>query len=205
MAEMHERMRDVLLPMFHEHQVPIPFAIWDTQEPGGTSLLTWMLTWEDYDHRQSTWARFKPLFEVERRARTADEFVTQTDLTLIEPWPSLSLTFPAGPDACEVAWHVQTRIGHTLAFRAACLDTNFAMFTDCGATSVVASDLVFGPLPRSFLLVSWPDKSSRDKGMDVIAGIKAAPEISAAVGAENDITGSGIWQRLDRAPYLDRW
>jgi hypothetical protein len=203
-ADMHTRMREVLLPMFAEHGIPRPFAIWDSVEPDGSSMLSWMLNWESYERRNAAWATFKPLFGKVRQARGGDEFVSCTDLTLIEAWPSLELRFPSGDIACEAAWHVQPRIGHQPGFRDACNNKVFGLFQELGASSVTACDPAFGALPQSIVYTSWPSQAKRDHGLQHIASAAFAQDLKAAIGG-SEFRAASVWQSLDRAPYLGGW
>ena len=198
---MHERMRETLLPMFAEHGIPRPFAIWDSVQPDGSGLLSWMLPWESYEQRAAAWDHFKPLFTKVRLAKGGEEFVTRTDLTLIDPWPTTPLVFPTGITACESGWLVHPRIGHALGFRNACLESLFPSLREIGATATLGFDFQFGSLPKTMLLMSWPDTSSRQRGVEWIRHTAASPEIAAALGA-GELGLIGSWHQLERAPYL---
>jgi hypothetical protein len=201
---MHSRMRDVLLPLFREHGVPPPFAIWTTDLPDA-SLMTWMLKWPGLDERNATWAAFRPIWEAAKKARGGDEFVTRTDLTLIDEWPSNPLSFPAGTQACESSWIVQPKIGHGAAFRAANLARQFAAFASLGARNVAACDFMFGPLPQSLIILSWTDPAGRERG---VAQIEASLLAGAHGGDEQlipTLAAPGTWLPLTRAPYLTTW
>jgi hypothetical protein len=193
---MHVRMRDVLLPLFSEHGVPSPLAIWETDDPAA-ALMTWMLRWPNLEVRNATWASFRPIWEVAKKSRGGDEFVTRTDLTLIDPWPGHSLAFPSAADSCESAWLIQPRVGYGSAFRTACTDMRFPAFRQLGAVSVVPCDFMFGPLPQSFIVVSWPDVKIRERGM---ARIQAD-----AHEGDTDLMTPGAWIPLTRASYLTTW
>jgi hypothetical protein len=198
MRSMQTRMRDVLLPLFAEHGVPSPLAVWETDEPGIDSVMTWMLNWRNLEERNSTWAHFRPTWEAAKKARAEEEFVTRTDLTLIDAWPSNPLSFPSIGEACESAWIVQPTVGCGAAFRAACLDQLFRAFGERGAISIAACDFVFGPLPQSLVLLSWPDVDSRSRGLSEIG--QAVNEFCAT-----NLTGPGTWLPLTRAGYLRTW
>jgi hypothetical protein len=205
MRDMHARMKDVLIPLFQEHGMPNPLAIWQTHTPADKLVMTWMLNWPSYEERRSSWLRFRPIWEAAKRARSAEEFVTRTDLTLIEAWPSHPLSFPPGADVCEAAWAVQPRVGFGGAFRTACLELEFENFAAAGASSVVACDYLFGPLPQSLILLSWADSRSRAEGIDRLSQRPLTPSMAAAIGAESSIVASGSWERIDRASYLRTW
>jgi hypothetical protein len=204
MDEMHERMRDMLLPLFREHGVPTPFAMWENRAE--TSILTWMLEWPSFEARQETWTRFYPVFVAARHAEGGEEFVLRTDLTLIAPWPGRAFAFAGGEGACETAWRVQPRVMFGAAFRAACLDDDFRVLRDAGATAVAACDFIFGPLPQSLLLVSWPDAVTRREGIAEIGRQPIAPNLATAILGEGlSPLDLGRWEALDRASYLKNW
>ena len=205
MRDMHSRMRDILLPMFKLHGVPRPLAIWETQSPNGDGILTWMLNWPGFDVRAATWAAFRPFWEAVKKERGEAEFVTRTDLSLIFTWPTTPLSFAKGGDICEALWVVQPRVGYGAAFRAAFFDTHLPILSAAGATNVIVSDYLLGPLPQSLALVTWPDPASRTRGMAHIAerSLQAVGLYTASY--DRNITGPGSWEILDRATYLDIW
>jgi hypothetical protein len=197
---MHARMREVLLPLFAEHSVPAPLAIWETDDSPGTPLLTWMLKWQSLEVRNATWGAFRPVWEAAKRARKEPEFVTRTDLTLIEPWPGHVMAFP-GAGSCEAAWVVQPQIGHGAEFRRICCDPELQAFDHASTSQIVASDFMFGPLPQSLLLLSWVSTAARREGMERIRNALADPSHPLA----NHILSPGQWSPLSRAPYLTTW
>lgn len=204
MDGMHARMSDMLIPLFDAHDMPRPFAVWEGRD--GSSILTWMLQWDDFDARQAAWARVGPAFAAARARQDIAEFVTRTSLTLIAPWAGHRFDLRASGHACETAWHVQPRIGFGGPFMAACEGGVFDRFRAAGATSVTASNLMFGALPQAIILLGWPDVETRRAGE---ANLRAEP--MPGVIAEG-LTGDGAhfgdrgeWESLDRAPYLERW
>ena len=54
------------------------------QEVDGSSMLTWMLNWDDYDQRLAAWARFKPLFGKVRLAQGGDALAAITVDGIVE-------------------------------------------------------------------------------------------------------------------------
>jgi hypothetical protein len=196
MHSMHTRMRTVLLPLFREHGVPPPLAIWETDRPEA-AMMTWLLRWPSLEVRNATWAGFRPVWEAAKRRDGGEEFVTRTDLTLIDPWPAHSLSFAAAGAACESAWLVQPRVGLGAAFRSACMETRFPAFRNLGAVGIVPCDFMFGPLPQSFVLVSWPDAQVREQGMARIQ--------TDARDRNTDLVAPGAWIPLNRADYLTTW
>jgi hypothetical protein len=201
MNDMHARMTEMLLPLFQTHGVPTPLAIWENR--ADTSILTWLLEWNGFDERQATWAAFRPVWEAARQSRGGDEFVTRTDLTLIAPWPEAPLSFGQDGAGCESAWIVQPRVGHGAVFRRTCLEGGFASFVEAGASGVAACDFLFGPLPRSLVLASWPDAGTRDRGLAELARRPAPLNLLGALGADPKLSDAGSWEKLDRATYLE--
>jgi hypothetical protein len=201
MPDMHLRMRDMLMPLFEQHGVPRPTAAWESSPDSSASVFTWIVRWPSYEVRRSTWIQFRPVWEAARAARGGDEFVTRTDLTLMEPWPAHDLEFPARVGACEELWLAQPRVGFGAAFRKNCLDTQFKLFENFGAISTAACDLVFGTLPQVLILITWPSEAVRSHAMAHLARPTESPDIAQAVGA-SIITENGVWEPLDRVPYL---
>jgi hypothetical protein len=193
---MHARMRDVLLPLFRLHGVPSPLAIWETDDTAA-ALMTWILRWPSLEVRNATWASFRPIWEAAKKSRGGGEFVTRTDLTLIDPWPGHSLAFTSAANGCESAWLIQPQVGYGTVFRAACTDVHFPAFRRLGAVGIVPCDFMFGPLPQSFVVVSWPDAKVREQGL---ARIQADARHS-----DTDLGAPGIWIPLTRANYLTTW
>jgi hypothetical protein len=198
MDRMHERMTDVLFPLFDEHDVPRPKAIWENRED--TSTLTWLIEWPNYDVRSAAWAVVGPAFAAVRVQQGTPEFVTRTTLTLIAPWPGSSFA-PDRAGSCEAMWHVQPRIGLGAAFTAFCSDTIFSQLQAVGASACAGANLIFGALPQAAILVSWPDPQTRASGLRAISDIPSAglPDMVLGSGASLGICGQ--WETLDRAPY----
>jgi hypothetical protein len=204
MDEMHGRMRDMLLPLFAVHNIPRPIAIWE--DPEGSSVLTWFIEWPSFEDRQSRWAAFYPFFYAERAKQNIKEFVTRTDLTLIAPWPGQSFEFPASSESCESCWHPEPPIGQGAAFRAAMSDVGAKFFVDAGVSAVCASDLIFGPLPKGMIVLSWPDPKTRDRGVEQLKALPAPNDLARSVGLTGgSIFDHGLWEQFDRALYLDSW
>ncbi|MDT9600549.1 hypothetical protein [Sphingosinicella rhizophila] len=172
--------------------------MWETSDIGH-DIFTWMLIWPSYEVRHDTWRDFYPIWSPIRRAAGGVEFVTRTDLTLIDPWPGTSFEFREGEGTCELAWHVQPEVGRGAEFRESCMASNFGLFIDAGAQSVVASDLIFGPLPQSLVIASWSDPESRGRGLEKLIATTGGPWRDAAA------VSSGRWERLDRVTYLPAW
>ncbi|MEY2927571.1 MAG: hypothetical protein RL367_2048 [Pseudomonadota bacterium] len=200
MDAMHDRMQNMLLPLFVEHGIPRPFAIWEDRR--GSSIFTWMLEWDSFEARQAGWLKFQPVWLAARQAREREEFVTRTDLTLISPWPDRPFGFAAGDTECETAWHPQPQIGQAAGFRAACLADDFATFRDLGATGVNACDIIFGALPQSLLLVTWPDAATRAAALVSLDQRRAPQAIATALGGDGSLRSHGLWEALDRTRYL---
>jgi hypothetical protein len=205
MEDMHTRMRDTLLPMFAQHGVPSPFAIWQSVPPKDTSILTWLLSWESFEQRAAVWAHFIPLFAQVRLAQGSEEFVSRADLTLINPWPDHDLAFPAEDTACEMAWHVQPCVGKGAAFRAACCARDFALFKEAGAVAIRGNEFLFGPLPKALLIVSWANATRRRAGMAKLAAQPMPADMADALGTSGNVLDSGLTESLDRAHYLSSW
>jgi hypothetical protein len=203
MPDMHSRMRDMLIPLFATHGVPSPIAIWESREAGETAVFTWVVKWPSYDERRSKWLNFRPVWEQARAARGGDEFVTRTDLTLIEAWPGHSLDFPAAVGACEELWLAQPRVGFGGAFRRNCIEVQFGLFATLGALRSTACDLAFGPLPQSLLLVTWPNPAVRAEAMVLLSRTTESAELAEALGT-GVITHNGVWERLNRADYMNK-
>jgi len=204
MDRMHHRMQQMLLPMFAQHGIPLPIAIWEDRD--GSSLLTWLIEWPSFDARQALWANFYPHFYAARALETGEEFVTRTDLTLVAPWPDRAFAFPAAQDACESAWHPQLPIGQGAAFRQALSGAATDIFADAGAIGVNVCDLVFGPLPAAMIIVSWPDANVRREGMVRLAAMPVPSSLAAALGhSEGALTSCGLWEEFDRMDYLPSW
>jgi hypothetical protein len=200
MDEMHVRMTDLLLPLFAKLNLPVPRAIWDTRD--GCSVFTWLIEWESFDARTEGWARYNPHFYAARLKQDIQEFVTRTDVTLINPWPDAPLGFPSGASARETLWIAQPIVLHGANFRAECLKGRSALFRDVGATAVSGCDIVFGPLPNAAVFLSWPDAAMRDTGMAELVRQPAPDSLRSALGVENSICHHGVWEQLDRAAYL---
>jgi hypothetical protein len=204
MDRMHDRMQRMLLPMFAQHGIPLPIAIWEDRD--GASILTWMIEWPSFDARQALWANFYPHFYAARALEPSEEFVTRTDLTLIAPWTDRPFAFPDLPDACESAWHPQPLIGHGVAFRAAMSGEEAGIFAEAGALTVTISDIVFGPLPMAMVILSWPDTATRREGMARLQAAPAPPKLATALGlAHGALTDAGLWESFDRLAYLPSW
>lgn len=198
MDRMHARMTDVLFPLFDEHGVPRPKAIWENRED--TSTLTWLIDWPDFDTRASGWARVAPAFATARLQQGTPEFVTRTTLTLIAPWSRDSFApDPAG--ACEVMWHVQPHIGFGAAFAALCADTIFPQLHQLGANACTGANLMFGALPQAAILLSWPDAPTRSKALRRMGDLASPMSPEMVVEGGSTLLASGKWESLDRAPY----
>lgn len=206
MDRMHDRMQQMLLPMFAEHGIPLPIAMWEDRD--GPSMLTWMIEWPSFDARQALWANFYPHFYAARAVelKKVEEFVTRTDLTLIAPWPDRAFAFPDLAGACESAWHPQPLIGHGAAFRQGLIDRGMEFFAAAGAIAVNVCDIVFGPLPMAMVVLSWPDPETRSAGMTRLQAQPAPSAITAALGlCEGPLTDAGLWETFDRMDYLRSW
>ncbi|KKC24026.1 hypothetical protein WP12_21550 [Sphingomonas sp. SRS2] len=196
MPDMHERMNDVLIPLFAEHGLPRPLAIWEGRSPASGDVMTWVMPWGSFDERAAAWAHFRPLFYAARVAHGGDEFVTCTDLTLIQPWPDHILAPASGRgSSCETLWHVQPRIPLAADFITGCDEHGFATFRELGASAVSAFDLMFGPLPYAMVLASWPNRDVRDRAMDQLPALMENAFPRHAIEQNR-------WEMLDRAPYL---
>jgi len=204
MDRMHARMRDVLLPLFRQHGVPEPFAIWSTDQPEAC-VMTWMLKWPGLSERNATWAGFRPVWESAKKARGGQEFVTRTDLTLVDAWADATLAFPAGANVCESSWVVQPKVGLGAAFRAASLAGRCRAFIGRGALNVAASDFMFGPLPQSLVILSWADDSSRDLGVSILQESLGDGIAGEDLELRSTLATPGIWLPLTRASYLPTW
>jgi len=203
MDKMHDRMSNMLFPLFREHGIPTPLAIWENRVI--TSTLTWMVPWPSFEIRQEAWSRFAPIFAEARRAQGTPEFVTRTTLTIIAPWPGAVFGFNVAPLGCETAWHVQPRIGFGARFMDACREGVFDRIRAAGATHVNGCNLVFGALPQAMIMLGWPDDSARAAGMAVLAKEYAASTLREALTAEGaTFAECGEWEDLDRAVYLGR-
>lgn len=203
MDAMHARMHDLLLPMFGEHGIPIPRAIWDTR--GETSILSWLVDWPDFETRLNAWTRFAPHFVAARQAEGTPEIVTRTTLTVIAPWSGHSCGF-ASEGLCETAWHVQPQIGYGAAFTAACQEEAFERFRAAGASAVNACNFLFGPLPQAMVLVTWPDETVRATGLAKIRSQALGLSLAQALTGEGEtFADRGAWEDFDRAPYLAAW
>jgi hypothetical protein len=188
-------MSRVLLPLFQDHGIPPPLAIWETSGDD-PAVVTWLLRWPTLEQRNASWTAFRPVWEAAKRARAEQEFVTRTDLTLIEPWPEHALAFASAELACESAWVVQPAVGHGAGFRAACMDRFFPTLRAYGALGIVACEFVFGPLPQALILVSWPRPEIRSVGLD---------QMRSGLNHEAEHIVAGSWSVLDRASYLTTW
>lgn len=193
--QMHTRMSNVLLPLFKEHGIPAPLAIWETSGDDA-SLLTWLLRWPTLEQRNASWAAFRPTWEAAKRVRAEQEFVTRTDLTLIDPWPEHALAFASAESACESAWIVQAAVGRGAEFRLACIERLFPDLRAYGALAIVPCEFVFGPLPQALILVSWPTPEVRRAGLD---------QMQSGMNLEAKHIVAGSWSVLDRASYLKTW
>lgn len=204
MDEMHARMRHVLFPLFAQHNVPEPLAIWENR--ADTSTLTWLIAWPDFDARQAAWAAVVPAFAAVRLVNAASEFVTRTTLTLIAPWPGAEFTFPASADACETVWHVQPQIGFGAGFMAMCGAGIADRLHELGAMRIAGCNLIFGALPQAAVFISWPDAETRAAAMTAFIRQSADPTLAEALTGEADPLGDrGDWETLDRVTYLPRW
>jgi hypothetical protein len=192
--KMHARMRDVLLPLFEQHGIPRPSAVWETDEPGGVPLMTWMLEWPSLEARNDGWGHFRPIWETVKKARAEEEYVTRTDVTLIDPWPPRMAALPEVPGACESAWVVQPKVGFGAAFRAAC-ESEFARLRSLGAIGISAWDFMFGPLPQSLVIASWRNRAAAADG--IAALLEAAGNTLAPL-----LNDPGTFSPLTRADYL---
>jgi hypothetical protein len=199
MNKMHARMQDVLLPLFAQYGVPSPFAVWESTAT--RSQLTWMLEWPSLEARNATWANFRPVWEAEKRVRNEPEFVTRTDLTLLEPWRGHEFHFFAEPDACESAWLVQPKIGQGAEFRKICCEQQFGRFAEIGSMQISAADFVFGPLPQCWVVFSWKNEMTRRRGARRIRDFLS--ELSHPMTSL--LVTPGDWSSLNRAQYLLTW
>jgi hypothetical protein len=204
MDEMHDRMREVLFPIFTETGASQPFAIWENRDD--TSTLTWLVEWPSLDVRQEAYTRIGPAFAAVRLDGGGREFVTRTNLTLIAPWPSLSLAFLQRADACDSVWHVQPKVGSAAAF-AADYDADIgARLRNLGALSSVGCNLLFGALPKVAVFTTWPDVATRLAGLSALLQQGMKPTLAnALLGEGNRLGDRGAWETLDRADYLPCW
>ena len=205
MDAMHERMSRLLIPLFEEHGMPRPFAIWEDRN--GSSILTWLIGWPSFDERQAAWARVVPAFAAARAKQQGEEFVTRTALTLIAPFPGHVFELDKAPSrACETAWHVQPRIGRGAAFAAACESSIFPRLRELGGVAITACNYLFGALPQVAIFVTWPDAETRQVAEEAVRAEEAPGEVSKALlGAGTSFGSSGDWESLDRATYLVEW
>ena len=204
MDRMHGRMTEMLLPMFKEHGIPSPIAIWEDRDGG--SILTWMIEWPSFDARQALWANFYPHFYAAHGKETGEEFVTRTDLTLVAPWSDRAFAFADAEAACECAWHPQPLIGFGAAFREAMSGPEADIFRSVGTIAVNVCGIVFGPLPMAMVILSWPDSDTRREGMALLSGLRAPAAIGASLGLdEGALTDVGLWESFDRMRYLSTW
>ncbi|MHA3791108.1 hypothetical protein [Sphingomonas sp. YL-JM2C] len=202
MDTMHARMRDMLLPMFREHGIPTPRAIWENR--GDRSILTWMVDWPSFERRLEAWTSFAPLFAAARQAEGTPEFVTRTTLTMIAPWPGHMPGFGAG-GRCEALWLVQPRIGFGAAFATMCETEIFDRFREAGASGISAANLLFGALPMAAILLSWRDEDTRATGFEAIRqAAMPTPLADALLGDGGRFGDRATWELLDRAAYLPR-
>ena len=202
MDKMHDRMANMLLPLFREHGIPKPLSIWENRDT--TSTLTWMVQWPSFEVRLEAWSRFAPIFVAARQAEGTPEFVTRTTLTVIAPWEHGNFGFDGATGACETAWHVQPRIGFGAGFMAACRQDLFARFMSVGAIQVNGCNLLFGALPQAMVLLRWPDTATRIKGMSALAEQALGPTLQQGLlGAGARLADAGEWEILDRVAYLD--
>ncbi|KQX23466.1 MULTISPECIES: hypothetical protein [unclassified Sphingomonas] len=202
MDAMHVRMHEMLFPMFREHGIPAPRAIWENRDESST--LTWMIDWPSFERRLAAWTSFAPLFAAARRAEGTPEIVTRTTLTMIAPWPGHVPGFTSD-GGCEALWLVQPRIGFGAAFMALCEAEIFPRFRDAGASAVSASNLLFGPLPMATVFLSWPDAAARVAGYDAIRQAAMPAALAEALLGDGARFGDrGNWEGLDRATYLPR-
>lgn len=202
MDAMHVRMHDMLLPMFREHGIPTPRAIWENRDE--TSTLTWMVDWPSFEQRLAAWTSFAPLFAAARQAEGTPEIVTRTTLTMIATWPGHVPGF-AADGGCEALWLVQPRIGFGAAFMGMCDGEIFQRFRDAGVSAVSASNLLFGALPMAAVFLSWADEATRAAGYDAIRQTAMPAALADGLLGDGARFGDrGSWERLDRAPYLPR-
>lgn len=204
MDRMHQRMQHMLLPMFAQHGIPLPIAMWEDRDGG--SILTWMIEWPSFETRQALWANFYPHFYAARALETGDEFVTRTDLTLIAPWPERPFVFPVGQGICESAWHPQPPIGQGATFRQAMNGPDADIFQAVGALAVQVSDIVFGPLPMAMVIVSWSDAEARNAGMARLERWPVPERLAGTLDLHgSSLTSAGLWEDFDRISYLPTW
>lgn len=193
MDEMHDRMQTILLPMFAKNGLPVPLAIWDGNASETGSVMNWVMPWDSFEARDAAWARFRPLFYQARLAKGGDEFVSRTDLTLFQPWEGTPFALP--PSGCELLWHVQPRIPYAGDFISHSRDRGFAIFERAGATRLLGIDLIFGALPYTMVISSWPDEAVRARALQTLPEQLASSYPSVAIEANR-------WETLDRAAYL---
>jgi NIPSNAP len=202
MEAMHARMKDLLLPLFVDLKLPSPTAIWETQ--GQRCVFTWIIEWENFDARTAGWARYNPHFYAARMQQDIEEFVTRTDVTLINPWLDAPFEFPSDAGVCETLWLAQPVVLHGAAFRTECLKDQSALFCDVGAISISGCDIVFGPLPNAAVFLSWPDVAARDAGMAELAQKPVCDTLQKALGIKKSVCDHGDWSPLDHADYTWR-
>jgi hypothetical protein len=190
MPSMDRRMEHDLLPMFAKTGVPRPLAIWGGMAAEDTPIMTWMLHWNGFDERRATWATVAPIWQEIKAVRNEAEFVTRTELTLVEPWPGHDLRLEEA--GAEMMWHLQPAVGQSGAIRAQCLSEGAEMLAATGARVAFAGDLVFGALPQARLIASWADADARDA---------ALPKLSAT-GHDRKSLEHQRWEPLDRKTYL---
>lgn len=201
MDKMHDRMSKMLFPLFVEHGIPKPLAIWENRE--ATSTLTWMVEWPSYEVRLEAWGRFGPIFAAARKAERTPEFVTRTTLTVISPWNGATFGYEATRSSCESVWHVQPRIGFSASLVSACQQSVFDIFRSAGATEAIGCNLLFGALPQAMIMLRWPDAATRAAGMTAIAGHDLGPALEGVIlGTGISFADVGEWETLDRVPYL---
>jgi hypothetical protein len=203
MDEMHARMTGLLLPLFAQLSLPLPTAIWDTREHSST--FTWIIEWESFDARTEGWARYNPQFYAARMKQEIEEFVTRTDVTLINAWPDVPFGFRSGAGLCDTLWIARPVVLHGSNFRTACLKDQSALFRGVGAVAVQGCDFAFGSLPQAAVFLSWPDAAAREAGMTKLAQQAVSEALQRALGGAMSICEHGIWEPLDRADYLPGW
>ncbi|CAN5203889.1 hypothetical protein BH10PSE3_BH10PSE3_01600 [soil metagenome] len=200
MDRMHERMTDLLFPLFREHGLPTPSGIWENRDE--TSTFTWIVSWPDFETRARTWLRVAPAFAAARLAEGTPEFVTRTTITLLSPLQDAVLGFDdAG--ACELLWQVHPRVGFGAAFAGALTGEIGAALRGVGATSVKGANLMFGALPQAAVFVGWASPDARTKGLAALRQLPLRDPLDGALIGDGVTIGlAGAWETLDRAPYL---
>jgi hypothetical protein len=207
MADMHTRMVSVLMPLLVKHGMPAPLGVWEAVSGHDLRKFVWMLPWPDYQTRANAFRNFYTDWRAWQAEHPEPEFVERTDVTILEPWPDSAMAFSQESSALEELWTLRLRLGLDPAAKADMIQAIGAALIGAGALVCGVFDLVFGDLPQSMLLLSWPDETTRRKSRGIL---ESDSRIARLRDAQSDRFSRDLVERserilLERASYWDQF